>query len=61
MSDELRLDIGLALFFTIIVLASWINIKAKEKLLPPPDRSVKRGAEIADEMNRYSSKIKRQN
>lgn len=62
MIDEaLRLDLGVAIFFLFLMLVGYIAKLARRKdELPDPDRSVKRGAQIADEMDRYGKRINKQ-
>lgn len=62
MIDEaLRLDMGIAIFFLFLMLVGWIaRLARRREELPDPDRSVKRGAQIADEMDRYSTRIRKQ-
>lgn len=62
----MRLLIGIVLFTMFMGLAlyvRWLEGKkylVDDEVLPPPDRSVKRGAQVADEMSRYASRVGRQ-
>jgi hypothetical protein len=48
-------------FFVLCCIGTWLAERREGKnLMPPPDRSVKRNIEIADDMNRLNNKHWRQ-
>jgi hypothetical protein len=52
--------ISLAIFYAIAAIATWMLERKSNSGLPPPDRSVKRNAEIFDEMARYKARLRHQ-
>ena len=52
--------ISLCVFYAVAAIATWMLERKSNSGLPPPDRSVKRNAEIFDEMARYKARLRHQ-